>query len=284
MHGACQGMDCCNSETFAGPAGAAEIGAELAASDVAGDVVGVLVEGQQVDLAGFDPAHDLLDSVEAEAFEAQMQPGTGAEPGPGRSQRREELPRRLDAAQAGLPGQRHAVIRRGDAIGQQLPIRLKQRRHRREMHPRPRHELALEGVAMKIDDARQHEIAAGIGRHSGLLGRDRDNSAIRDRDAAGPDAAVSVQQASAGQDELKSNSSVCLPGVSASAPSQRTRCRSRKLYTNTGFQTHACRIANATWCSAGNAYDPSDGADWRGSSQALKPGAGKLVTKRMTFR
>src|SRR5499427_10439567 len=90
-------MDCCNSETFAGPAGAAEIGAELAASDVAGDVVGVLVEGQQVDLAGFDPAHDLLDSVEAEAFEAQMQPGTGAEPGPGRSQRREELPRRLDA-------------------------------------------------------------------------------------------------------------------------------------------------------------------------------------------
>src|SRR5215467_4057754 len=128
-------MDCCNSETFAGSAGAAEIGAELAASDVAGDVVGVLVEGQQVDLAGFDPAHDLLDSVEAEAFEAQMQPGTGAEPGPGRSQRREELPRRLDAAQAGLPGQRHAVIRRGDAIGQQLPIRLKQRRHRPRSWP-----------------------------------------------------------------------------------------------------------------------------------------------------
>jgi hypothetical protein len=42
-----------------------------------------------------------------------MQPGTGAEPEPGRSQRREELPRRLDAAQAGLPGQRHAVIRSG---------------------------------------------------------------------------------------------------------------------------------------------------------------------------
>lgn len=59
MHGACQGTDCCNSETFAGPAGAAEIGAELAASDVAGDVVGVLVEGQQVDMAGFDPAFSL---------------------------------------------------------------------------------------------------------------------------------------------------------------------------------------------------------------------------------
>jgi len=34
---------------------------------------------------------------------------------------------------------------------------------------------------------------------------------------------------------LKSNSSVCLPGDSASGPSQRTRCRSTKLYRNTGL-------------------------------------------------
>jgi hypothetical protein len=35
------------------------------------------------------------------------------------------------------------------------------------MHARTRHELALEGIAVEIDDARQHEIAAGIDRFSG---------------------------------------------------------------------------------------------------------------------
>src|SRR5208337_1898354 len=49
------------------------------------------------------------------------------------------------------------------------------------------------------DDAR---IAAGIGRHSCRLCRDRCDSAIHDRDAAGPDAAVSVQQTSARHDEI----------------------------------------------------------------------------------
>jgi hypothetical protein len=172
--------------------GAAEIGAELAAPDVAGGVASVVVEGQQVDPAGLNPAHDLLDGIEIEAFEAQMQRSVGTEPRSRCAQRREEFPRRLNAGQAGLPGQGQDVIGRGDAIGQQLPIRLQQRRHRREMHARPRHELALEGVAMKVDDARQNEIAAGIDRHSGHLCRDCCDSAIHDRDAAGPDAAVSV--------------------------------------------------------------------------------------------
>jgi len=99
--------------------------------------------------------------------------------------------------EAGLPGQRHAVIGGGDAIGEELPVRLQQGRHRREMHARPRHELALESVAMKVDDARQHEIAAGIDRRSGGLRRDRRDAAVRDADAAGPDGAVRMQQTGA---------------------------------------------------------------------------------------
>jgi hypothetical protein len=34
---------------------------------------------------------------------------------------------------------------------------------------------------------------------------------------------------------LKSNMTVCLPGVSAAWPSQRKRSKSKKLYTKTGF-------------------------------------------------
>ena len=51
---------------------------------------------------------------------------------------------------------------RGDAIGHQLAVGVDQRQARIEMDARPRHELALEGIAVHIDDPGQDQQMAGI--------------------------------------------------------------------------------------------------------------------------
>ena len=70
----------------------------------------------------------------------------------------------VEAAQPRLPRQRHAVERRGDAVGEQLRLGVAQRDVGREIDAGPRLHLPLERVAVDVDDARQHQQAGRIER------------------------------------------------------------------------------------------------------------------------
>jgi len=74
----------------------------------------------------------------------------------------DETLRALGAAQARLPRPGQRVERRGDAVCDKLPVGLEQRDVVGEIDARPRHRLALERVAVDIDDARQQQQAARI--------------------------------------------------------------------------------------------------------------------------
>ena len=50
----------------------------------------------------------------------------------------------------------------GDAVGDELPVGVAQRKRRVEADAGPRHDLAFETVAMDVDDAGQHEQAVGV--------------------------------------------------------------------------------------------------------------------------
>lgn len=52
--------------------------------------------------------------------------------------------------------------RRRDAVGNHLPIGIEERNVQRHLHAGPRHDLALKGVAMNVDDARKQKQAAGV--------------------------------------------------------------------------------------------------------------------------
>jgi hypothetical protein len=49
-----------------------------------------------------------------------------------------------------------------DAVGQHLPVGIDERDVEVEADARPRHHLPLEGIAMNVDDARQHDEAVSI--------------------------------------------------------------------------------------------------------------------------
>src|SRR5260370_39997209 len=51
---------------------------------------------------------------------------------------------------------------RRDAIGQRLPVAVEKRNVHGEVDAGPRHHLPLEGIAMDIDDAGQHDEAVGV--------------------------------------------------------------------------------------------------------------------------
>ena len=51
---------------------------------------------------------------------------------------------------------------RGNAVCYRLPVAVEERDVHGEAHARPRHHLPLEGVAMDVDDAGQHQQARGI--------------------------------------------------------------------------------------------------------------------------
>ncbi len=126
-----------------------------------------------------------------------MQPGVDDEVRLEALQRRHEGPEGVGAAQPRLPGERDAVIGGGDAVAEELPVRLQERDVVGKVHARPRHQLPLERVAMNIDDAGQHEGPAcvhavprggGGGAHMGdpaVVDRDRGlDQAVRRQNAA----------------------------------------------------------------------------------------------------
>src|SRR5690349_1085176 len=53
---------------------------------------------------------------------------------------------------------------RGDAVADRLAVAVDERDVDREIHAGARHHLPLEGVAMDVDDARQHQQAARVDR------------------------------------------------------------------------------------------------------------------------
>jgi hypothetical protein len=93
---------------------------------------------------------------------------------------------------------------RRDAVGEHLPVAVEERNVQVEANSGPRHHLPLEGVAMNVHDARQHDEAIGVdaaarGRIAADLadharrGRQMDGGAFKrvaDEDASALDANV----------------------------------------------------------------------------------------------
>jgi hypothetical protein len=52
----------------------------------------------------------------------------------------------------------------------ELAIGVEHRHVERKAHARPRHDLALEGIAMEVDDARQHHATRGVQLGAGARG------------------------------------------------------------------------------------------------------------------
>ena len=100
--------------------------------------------------------------IEIVGLVAQVEAGVRRELRPHRLDRLEQLPRIVAAAQARLPRPGRGVKDRGDAVGDRLPVAVDQRHVDREIDAGARHHLPLEGIAMQVDDARQHQQAAGI--------------------------------------------------------------------------------------------------------------------------
>src|SRR6266404_1284478 len=72
---------------------------------------------------------------------------------------------------------------RGDAVADRLPVTVHKRDIERKIDARARHHLPFEGVAMQIDDARQHQEVARVKleRTAPPVGTDRTDFAICDR-------------------------------------------------------------------------------------------------------
>src|SRR5690606_16464944 len=78
----------------------------------------------------------------------------------------EESAHCLDAAQARLPRTGDAVKGRSDPGSGQLRVRVDQRDVDRHPYAGPRHELAFEGVTVKVHDAGQNERAGDVRLHA----------------------------------------------------------------------------------------------------------------------
>ena len=72
------------------------------------------------------------------------------------------LPAGVETALARFPGQREAVERRRDAVGQQQPIDREQRHRERNVDARPGMHLPLELIAVDIDETRQDEQSTAV--------------------------------------------------------------------------------------------------------------------------
>jgi hypothetical protein len=122
-------------------------------------VLDVVVEREQVDLAGFDPALDLVDGVQIEGLLPEVQARVAGELALQRVQRAEEGERRVATPQARLPRAGERVEGRGDAVRDELAVGVAKRDAWIEADPRARHELPFEGIAVQIDEARQDQEA-----------------------------------------------------------------------------------------------------------------------------
>ncbi|EWS63936.1 hypothetical protein Y695_02828 [Hydrogenophaga sp. T4] len=130
--------------------------------DLAQDVGGVVVEGEQGNAPLGQPVQHLVFTVQVEGFVAQVQARVAREVVFGGVHRRHQADQCVTAAQAGLPGEGDAVKGGGNAVGHQLPVGLGQGQLQVEMHARAGHDLALEGVTMQVDDAGHHAQATGV--------------------------------------------------------------------------------------------------------------------------
>lgn len=119
--------------------------------EVVGDHLDMVIERDQVDMAGSDPIEDFGDFVERVGFETQVEAGIGQELG---AQAREGVDHEaavLDAAQAGLPGDGEAVVGGGDAVREDLTVAIDKSDVEGEEDAAAGHPLAFEGVAVEID-------------------------------------------------------------------------------------------------------------------------------------
>ncbi|MDT4842224.1 hypothetical protein FQZ97_761150 [compost metagenome] len=126
------------------------------------DVGRVVVEGQQRHPALRQPAQGVGLAVEVEGLLAQMQARVAGQMRLRRLQRLHQRHQAVAAAQAGLPRMGHAMEGGGNAVGHELPVGVGQGHAHVEVHAGTGHELALEGVAMQIDHARQHQTPTGF--------------------------------------------------------------------------------------------------------------------------
>ena len=142
----------------------------------------MVVEGEQVDAAFRQPFHDLGFGVEIVGLLAQMEAGVGRKLRPHRLDRLQQPPRIVGAAQAGLPRPGGGVIDGGDAVADRLPVAVDKRHVDGKIDAGARHHLPLEGVAMEVDDTRQHQQAVGIDgeRTAAMIRTDGDDLAACD--------------------------------------------------------------------------------------------------------
>ncbi|MNY15315.1 hypothetical protein D3C86_1485200 [compost metagenome] len=138
----------------------------------------VIVDGEQADAAIGHPGQRGLHAGEVIGLEAQVHLVGDPQHRLQVRQGIEHTQRVGFATQAAFPGQRHAVEFGRDAVRQQLAVHVEQRARVRKAHAGARHHGALEGIAMDVDDAGQHQQIARIDAGA-ALGR-----LLRRRDAA----------------------------------------------------------------------------------------------------
>src|SRR5208337_2023336 len=95
----------------------------------------------------------------------------------------ENAARIVGAAQPRFPRPSDAVEDRGDAVRDRLAVAFHQRNVQGHMHAGTRHDLALEGIAVNIDDAGKDDEAASINGAAGTpLGADLGDGAVGSAD------------------------------------------------------------------------------------------------------
>ncbi len=99
-----------------------------------------------------------------------------------RLERIQQIPPRIEAAQSGLPRQRHAMERRGDAVGQKLRLGIVQRDIGGKPDAGARLQLPLERVAVNIDDARKYQKPARIEPRAMPVAVDAGDAPVLDRE------------------------------------------------------------------------------------------------------
>ena len=125
----------------------------------------MVVEGQQMDAAGFDIGQGGVQGIEVVRLPPQMDAHV-AGPGAGGQCRQQGAPGG-QAAQPRFPRQRHPVEGGGDAVGQQLGFGVPQGQVGWEVDAGTGLQLAFERVAVQVDDAGQDQQAGGVEARAG---------------------------------------------------------------------------------------------------------------------
>ena len=157
----------------------------------------MVIEGDEAHAAVADPLLGGLDAADVVGLEAQMHVVARAHEVPHAFERGEHALGVGLAAQAAFPRQRDAVEFGGDAVGQQLAVDVEQRAVVGEGDAGARHDGALEGIAVQVDDAGQHQQVAGV--EPGRAARGRAAGVV---DQSGVESQAGVLDAARGQDTL----------------------------------------------------------------------------------